>query len=163
MSNLSDGLGLQGKYRTIVHRAATGKTEISEWKVNTIDGSLKNAVGNNFETTSDFAMDALFDGDVNDDNVTPPTTEEDGIVIHKSTGAYYEMISSISGSDNSRTITGTFTGVAGTFDDVGLGQSYEGLGDGKFNNHYANPTAWDNVILAIADTLTVEWTITVGA
>ena len=155
MNNLNDGLGLQGKYRTIVHRAATGKTETSEWKVNTISSALKEAVAGNFQTPTDFAMDALFDG-----NVTPPTTDEDGIALHKSTGAYYEMICSISGSGSSRTFTGTFTGVAGTFDNAKMGYDY---GAGYFAPEYASPTAWDNVILAAADTLTVEWTITVGA
>jgi len=156
MNNLNDKLGLQGKYRTIVHRAATGKVETSEWKVNTIHTDLKNAIAGNFEAAADIAMNSFFDG-----NTTPPTGDEDGIIIHKSTGAYYEMINSISGTGSSRKFTGTFTGVAGTFDDVQLGQQY-GAGIG-FVINYADPTAWDNVILAAADTLTVEWTITVGA
>ena len=161
MSNLSDGLGLQGKYRTIVHRAATGKVETSEWKVNTIIAGLKTAVAGNFEATSDFAIDAFFDGDVSGDNVTPPTASEDGIMISDSSDDYYEMISSISGTGTSRTFTGTLTGVADTFIDIKLGQDVDGAD--SFNITYATPTAWDNVILAIADTLTVEWTITVGA
>ena len=126
--------------------------------MNTISAGLKTAVAGIFETTADFAIDAFFNG-----NVTPPTASEDGLVLHKSTAtaAYYEMISSISGTGSSRKFTGTFTGVAGTFDNVGLGFQY--ATGGTYNINYATPTAWDNVILAIADTLTVEWTITVGA
>ena len=157
MNNLDDKLGLQGKYRTIVHRAATGKVETSEWNVNTINSDLKTAVAGNFQTTSDFAINALFGG-----NNTPPTDSQDGIILHISTGAYYEMINSISGTGSSRKFTGTFTGTAGTFDDVVLGRVYEPVAE-EFSLVYADPTAWDNVILAAADTLTVEWTITVGA
>ena len=157
MNNLDDKLGLQGKYRTIIHRAATGKTETSEWKVNTIHTDLKSAVAGNFEASTDFAIDAFFDG-----NNTPPTDSQDGIVIHKSTGAYYEMVSSVSGTGHSRKFTGTFTGTAGTFDDVDLGHDYDEPTD-HFDIQYATPTNWDDVILAEADTLTVEWTITVGA
>ena len=57
-------------------------------------------------------------------------------------------------------ITGTFTGTAGTFDNATMGRSYF---EGTWSTIYATPTSWDNVILAAADTLTVEWTITVGA
>ena len=157
MNNLNDKLGLQGKYRTIVHRAATGKTETSEWKVNTINSDLKQAVNDTLLVNSDFALDALFDG-----NVTPPTSGEDGIALHISTGDWYEMIcSSSEPTTTSIKITGTFTGFAGTFDDVALGWSISFPDD--FSKRFADPTAWDNVILAIADTLTVEWTITVGA
>ena len=156
MNNLNDKLGLQGKYRTIVHRAATGKVETSEWKVNTINDALKTAVAGNFETNADIAMNSFFDG-----NTTPPTGGEDGIMISNSGDNYYEMISSISGTGSSRKITGTFTGVADTFIDVRLGHDVDGAD--SFNIPYATPTAWDNVMLAAADTLTVEWTITVGA
>ena len=163
MNNLNDKLGLQGKYRTIVHRAATGKTETSEWKENTIDSDLKAKVNDVLLVNADFALDNLFDGDVNDDNVTPPTSGEDGIALHISTSDWYEMIcSSSEPTTTSIKITGTFTGVAGTFDDVTLG--FDSAGTGViFAVTYANPTSWDNVILAAADTLTVEWTITVGA
>jgi len=58
-------------------------------------------------------------------------------------------------------ITGTITQVAGTFTDVKLGFNVSGSDD--FTVTYASTTAWDDVILAAADTLTVEWTITVGA
>ena len=161
MNNLNDKLGLQGKYRTIVHRAATGKTETSEWKVNTISADIKTSVAGNFEAALDYALDNFFDGDVNGDNKTPPTTAEDGIMIHVLAGDWYEMISSISGTGTSRKITGTFTGVANTFDEVRMGHAFDS--EGIFDVEYANPTSWDNVILAAADTLTVEWTITVGA
>ena len=156
MNNLNDGLGLQGKYRTIVYRAATGKVETSEWKVNTISADIKTSVAGNFEAALDYALDNFFDG-----NITPPTTAEDGIMIHVLAGAWYEMISSISGTGTSRKITGTFTGVANTFDEVRMGHAFDS--EGIFDIIYADPTAWDNVILAAADTLTVEWTITVGA
>ena len=162
MSNLNDGLGLQGKYRTIVHRAATGKVETSEWKVNTIHTDLKQAVNDTLLVNSDFALNNLFDGDVNNDNVTPPTSGGDGIVLHISTDDWYEMdCSSSKPTTTSIKITGTFTGVAGTFDDVALGWNVSFPDD--FGKRFADPTAWDDVILAAADTLTIEWTITVGA
>ena len=157
MNNLDDKLGLQGKYRTIVHRAATGETETSEWKVNTIYSQLKEKVNDVLLVNSDFALDNLFDG-----NVTPPTGAEDGIMLRKSDYSWYEMIcTSSEPTATSTKITGTFTGVAGTFDDVKLGQSVDDVD--SFNIWFASPTSWDDVILAAADTLTVEWTITVGA
>ena len=161
MNNLNDKLGIQGKYRTIVHRAATGKVETSEWKVNTIGNGLKLAVAAGLDNAVDYAMDALFDGDVNDDNVTPPTTDEDGIAIYDDTGAdWHEMVCSKSGTGNSRKFTGTFTGDAVTFSDVKLGRVYSA---GDFGSIFATPTSWSNITLAAADTLTLEWTITIGA
>ena len=156
MNNLNDKLGLQGKYRTIVHRAATGKVETSEWKVNTINSDLKAKVNDVLlNAGEDFALNALFNGN------GAPTAGEDGIILHNVTD-YYEMdCSSSEPTTTSIKITGTFTGVANTFTGVILGfDSTGGLG---FTVVYATPTAWDNVILAAADTLTVEWTITVGA
>ena len=156
MNNLNDKLGLQGKYRTIVHRAATGKVETSEWKVNTINAGLKVAVATGLDNSVDYAMDALFDG-----NLTPPTTSEDGIAIYDDTGAdWYEMDCSKSGTGNSRKFTGTFTGIGVTFSDVKLGRVYSA---GDFGSIFATPTSWSNITLAAADTLTLEWTITIGA
>ena len=140
-----------------MHRAATGETETSEWKVNTINAGLKQKVNDVLLVNSDFALDALFNG-----NVTPPTAAEDGIALKKSTGAWYEMdCSSSEPTTTSIKITGTLTDVADTFIDVRLGHSVDGAD--SFTVTYATPTSWDNVILAEADTLTVEWTITVGA
>ena len=156
MNNLNDGLGLQGKYRTIVHRAATGKVETREWKVNTIHADLKAKVNDTLlSPTENFALDNLFGG-----NDTPPTIGDDGIIIES--GTWYDMdCSSSEPTATSIKITGTITQVAGTFTDVKLGFNVSGSDD--FTVTYASPTAWDNVILAEADTLTVEWTITVGA
>ena len=155
MNNLNDGLGLQGKYRTIVHRAATGETETSEWKENHIDSDLKAKVNDVLLVNADFALDALFNGNGS------PTAGEDGIVLYNVTD-YYEMdCSSSKPTTTSIKITGTFTGVADTFTGVRLG--FHSTGGAGFTVTYASPTSWDNVTLAIADTLTVEWTITVGA
>ena len=159
MNNLNDKLGLQGKYRTIVHRAATGKTETSEWKDNTINQDLKEKVNDVLLVNSDFALDRLFE-----DSATPPPMTDDGIMIHKSTAtaAWYAMIGSSSEPTTTSTkITGTFTGVAGTFSNAKLGGNVDD--PAGFNYPYATPTNWDDVTLAEADTLTVEWTITVGA
>ena len=157
MNNLNDGLGLQGKYRTIVHRAATGKVETSEWKENTIDSDLKAKVNDVLLVNADFALDNLLGG-----YDTPPTGGRDGIMLHKLGDPWYDMdCSSSEPTATSTKITGTFKGVAGTFTDVKLGFNVSGADD--FTVTYASPTAWDNVILAIEDTLTVEWTITVGA
>ena len=155
MNNLNDKLGLQGKYRTIVHRAATGKVETSEWKVNTIDIDLKTKVNDVLLVNSDFAMDKLFNGN------GAPTAGEDGIVLYTVEDNYEMDCSSSKPTATSIKVTGTFTGVAGTFTAARLGQ--DSFGGAGFTVTYASPTAWDNVILAIADTLTIEWTITVGA
>ena len=156
MNNLNDKLGLRGKYRTIVYRAATGETETSEWIENTIHTDLKAAVAGNFQTTSDFAINNLFLT-----NATPPAAGDDGIVI-KTSVVEYQMVTTVSGSGSSRTFTGTFTGSMGTFQSLYLGQGYD-TGTELFTLTYATPTSWDNITLASADTLTIEWTITAGA
>ena len=155
MNNLDDKLGLQGKYRTIVHRAATGKVETSEWKVNTINTSLKEKVNDVLLVNSDFALDNLFSG-----NATPPTNGFDGIYLFDGADEYQMDCSSSEPTSTSIKITGTFTGTANTFESATLGWNYQ---TGTSTVYFATPTSWDNVILAAADTLTVEWTITVGA
>jgi len=150
---MKDNLGLKGCIDITIKRA-NGDIEKRHIE-NTIHSELKNFVAYNFQAAEDIALDNLYAV-----NATTPEIGKDGIIIHKSTGAWYSMISSVSGSDNSRKITGTFTGVAGTFDDVCLGHVY--VSADNFSLNYADPTSWDNVVLAAADTLTVEWTITVG-
>lgn len=158
MENLNEGLKITGKYRTIVHRGATGEVEISEWQENTINLLLKEKVNDVFLVNSDFALNLLFNG-----NVAPPTAGEDGIVINTAT-VFYEMnCSSSEPTSTSTKITGTFTGVAGTFTGATLGFSHSGINNAAFSVTYAEPTSWVNKVLAAIDTLTVEWTITVGA
>lgn len=149
-----DNLSLKGFIDITIKRA---NGDIEKWhQKNTIIVGLKNAIAANFEAALDIAIDAFFDG-----NTTPPTADEDGIVLRRDNDNWYEMISSISGTGGSRKFTGTFTGVAGTFNSAALGHTY--YSDGEFGTDYATPTSWVNVVLAAADTLTLEWTITVGA
>jgi len=154
--NKQDRLRIVGKYRTIVHRGATGKVEISEWKKNTIHANLKEKVNDIFLVNSDFALDNLFS--VN--QFTPPIGE-DGIMLEVAPEFYSMICSSSKPTATSIKITGTFTGFAVTITGAQLGWNIETTGN-NFTVRYADATSWDDITLASVDTLTIEWTITVG-
>uniref|UniRef100_A0A6H1ZVR4 Uncharacterized protein n=1 Tax=viral metagenome TaxID=1070528 RepID=A0A6H1ZVR4_9ZZZZ len=156
MENLNDGLKITGKYRTIIHRGATGEVEISEWQENTINSNLKEKVQDSFLVSQDYALNNLFIA-----NATPPAAGLDGIAAMVGAGpTFYSMITSITQpTSTSIKATGTLTGFAITVDDASIGWNFAT----GFTVLYAEPTSWVNKVLTTVDTLTVEWTITVGA
>jgi len=148
-----DGIKVNGQYRCTVKRA-DGRIEQGEWK-NTISSDLLTALKESLGAAQNYALDALFDG-----NVTPPTEMEDGIIVYDNVGAdWYEMDCSIAnGSPTySKKITGVFTGFDVTLSNAKIGFNF-GL-PSSFGVEMATPTSWSNIKLAAADELTIEWTI----
>lgn len=151
---LNERFKIVGQYRTIVKRAS-GEVEIGDW-INTIATALKEKVNDQFLASSDFALDSLFNG-----VLTPPTMYEDGIIIYD--GAHWREMncSSSKPTATSTKITGVLTGVAGTFTDIALGCHHSGVDNDTFEIRYADPTSWNNITLAAADEITIEWTISI--
>ena len=147
-------LGMKGHVRIVVDRA-NGKREVQEMD-NTISTELKEAINNNlFASNDDIRLDAPFIA-----NATPPGANLDGIVIMSDGSNWYSMICTMTEPTATTTkISGTLTGVADTFTECSLGFKHAGTDTENFDVSFAEVASFDNVILAAADTLTVEWTI----
>lgn len=154
-----NGVKVNGRYRTIVKRA-DGRIEESEWK-NTISAEFLTALKNSLATSQDYALNNLMD---EAHLLTSGDNGYDGIVLNTSEfveDQWYTTDCSLGdGSPTySKKVTGVFTGFAKTIYDAHLGFNANGPSIGEFAVMFATPTSWSNITLAVADELTIEWTI----
>lgn len=149
-------VSLTGYIKRTVHRA-NGEIEVEEG-YNTIHTDLINKVNDNLRASSGYGTDDLFSA-----NTGPPQDNEDGIAVDLGSG-WHSMITTVSEpSAYSSKWSGTITGTAGTIasaSDVELGHNFDG--QAGFVTIFANPTTWGSLTLGSADTLTIDWTITVS-
>lgn len=161
MENINEGLKITGHIKATVKRA-DGTEFVHCDEQNTILLDLKEIVAGSLDLNTANAMDSLFSG-----NTTLDAGEEgeDGIWIEHTDTTKYEMNCSWSSpSSTSRKLTGIFTGVGLTIAaiaDIMMGFNWQN-GVGDFSKDWAAPSTWPSLTLEAADTLTIEWTISVS-
>ena len=152
---------LQGHIKATVKRA-NGFEFVHCDDKNTIQTDLKEYLAQSISATTDESLNNLFNGN---DTLGVAQVDEDGIWVEHTSTQKYEMICSWSSpSSTSRKLTGTFTGTGITIAavaDVMMGHKWNN-GTTSFDSDFAAPTSWSSLALAAADTLTIEWTITVS-
>jgi len=156
-----------GQYRCTVKRE-DGTIEQGEWK-NTIHADFLGLLESSLATPQDYALNNLMDTvEYNDEQqgVWPTQAEKDGILLRTDSlaferGSYTTVCGIADGTPTySKKVTGVFTGYEVTVHDANLGWNLKSTAaDPPFNKTIATPTSWSNITLAVADELTIEWTI----
>lgn len=153
-----NGVKVNGRYRTIVKRA-DGRIEESEWK-NTIDNDLLYELASYLyeAQAAQISLDNPFPAA---HHMTAGDEGYDGIILNASSGGddwYCMQCSRVMGYYYVK-VTGVITGFAITIYNAHLGFNVNDPYVGGFAVMFAGPTSWSNITLAVADELTIEWTI----
>lgn len=155
-----EGLKLRGHIKATVNKGMPNEKIVLDHH-NTIQTDIRSAI---IDAMSAEGTPPTFNLDLAnrfDEDATPPATGKHCIIIYDGTNWYScTTLSVTQPSAYSMKVTSDFTGVAGTFSNASLGQSYSG-GGADFDINYATPTSWTNVTLDTNDILTIEWTLSI--
>jgi len=156
---------VRGQYRCTIKRE-DGTIEQGEWK-NTIHADFLGLLESSLATPQDYALNNLMTAVEYDDGGGYNTQAgKDGIAlsVHSdsfSDGAVTTVCSLADGAPTySKKVTGIYTGYSNTILNANLGWNLKSTAaDPPFTKTIATPTSWSNITLAVADELTIEWTI----